>query len=573
MSKSLFEIGTKAEYEALIKKDEDVMYWITDTQELYKGTVRYAVGKEATDEEAGLMSAEDKSFIESLKDLVDSGVISANISVANGAKIGTYGISIYSDEVDDNAFTPAVMSLSAMDNGTSINEEWTADKEHYPWYDCYYDEAYSYIDENKNIKIDNGQINITNESYAQFIPFEMKRYYDGIDLSKMTISMIYITQDGYPGQAEIVNMQYGTDSIRFAWLIDSNVTHVSGNIRFEVQARGAVFDSNGNSKPYVWKSRIGSGISVIQALTFDETVKLDDTWMNKLVWTVTDMVAKSGIEKQVQEAKTAASNAQATVETALGDYYTKTQIDNKLANVKVDLTGYATEDYVQEQINAIPTVPTNVSAFTNDAGYVTDKELNEKGYLTSIPEEYVTDEELNAKGYLTEHQALSNYALKTEIPSLEGLATKTYVKEEIAKVDVSSQLVDYATKTEVESSINTLTSSIETNTTNISSLSNTVTDLQTTINGIDTSPRKTYDVAYNDTEDPEVGENAFVFYEIENGKKEVKKKFTIVGGSGGGTSSTLKIKYITMKKKKCCKLYITTSPIVATVNDKVIIKY
>lgn len=222
------------------------------------------------------MSADDKSFLETLKELVDSGVISANISVANGAEIGTYGISIYNDEVDDNAFTPAVMSLRSAPAVMSLSAEtWTADKEHYPWYDCYYDEAYSYIDENKNIKIDNGQINITNESYAQFIPFEMKRYYDGIDLSQMTISMIYITQDGYNGEAEIVNMQYGTDSIRFAWLIDEKVTHVSGNIRFEVQARGTVFDSNGNSKPYVWKSRIGSGISVIQSLVFDGNVELD----------------------------------------------------------------------------------------------------------------------------------------------------------------------------------------------------------------------------------------------------------------------------------------------------------
>ena len=223
------------------------------------------------------MSAEDKSFIESLKDLVDSGVISANISVANGAEIGTYGISIYNDDIDNiDASTPAVMSLRSAPAVMSLSAEtWTADKEHYPWYDCYYDEAYSYIDENKNIKIDNGQINITNESYAQFIPFEMNRYYDGIDLSQMTISMIYITQDGYNGEAEIVNMQYGTDSIRFAWLIDDKVTHVSGNIRFEVQARGTVFDSNGNSKPYVWKSRIGSGISVIQSLVFDGDVELD----------------------------------------------------------------------------------------------------------------------------------------------------------------------------------------------------------------------------------------------------------------------------------------------------------
>ena len=89
MSKSLFEVGTKAQFDALEVKDDSVMYWITDTQELYKGNVRYAVGKEATEESAGLMSADDKSFLETLKELVDSGVISANISVANGAEIGT----------------------------------------------------------------------------------------------------------------------------------------------------------------------------------------------------------------------------------------------------------------------------------------------------------------------------------------------------------------------------------------------------------------------------------------------------------------------------------------------------
>ena len=59
----------------------------------------------------------------------------------------------------------------------------------------------------------------------------------------------------------------------------------------------------------------------------------------------------------------------------------------------------------------------------------------------------------------------------------------------------------------------------------------------------------------------------FLFYEIENEgkeneKKEAKKKFTIVGGSGGSASgSTLKIGYI------------TTSPLVVTTNDKAVIKY
>lgn len=56
-------------------------------------------------------------------------------------------------------------------------------------------------------------------------------------------------------------------------------------------------------------------------------------------------------------------------------------------------------------------------------------------YLTSIPEEYVTEEELNAKGYLTEHQDISNLATKEELSS---------------KAD-SSAIADMLTKTEAAS--------------------------------------------------------------------------------------------------------------------------
>lgn len=38
--------------------------------------------------------------------------------------------------------------------------------------------------------------------------------------------------------------------------------------------------------------------------------------------------------------------------------------------------------------------------------------------LTSVPSEYITDAELNAKGYLTQHQDLSAYAKKEDIPSV-----------------------------------------------------------------------------------------------------------------------------------------------------------
>lgn len=57
----------------------------------------------------------------------------------------------------------------------------------------------------------------------------------------------------------------------------------------------------------------------------------------------------------------------------------------------------------------IPTVPTNVSAFTNDVGYLTTHQsLNG----------YATESWVNNQGFLTEHQSLSAYALKTELPTV-----------------------------------------------------------------------------------------------------------------------------------------------------------
>ena len=429
----------------------------------------------------------------------------------------------------------------------------------YAWFDEFTDDKISYVDENKDITIDSSQINISQESKSQFIPFEMPRYYDGIDLTKMAISIHFTNSDKQHAASPAVNVQYNNDKIRFAWLVDANATHIDGNLQFEIHADGAISDNTGKSYEYRWKSKPTDKFNIVKSLCQDpncEPIYVNDDWVQEIVQNVATAVAEQIKNVQVD----------------LGNYYTKTEVDEKIANVNVDLTGYATETYVQEQIDAIPEpdlsdyalktdIPTNVSDFTNDAGYI-----------TSIPDEYVTEAELESKGYLTEHQDLSAYALKTEIPSIEGLATETYVDNAVAEVDVSGQLVDYAksadvyTKTEVDNKTDALSSSISTNATNISSLSNTVEGLQSTVNSIDTSPRKTYDVAYNDTEDPNVGENVFAFYEITNegqsGEyREIKKKFTIVGGSGGGTTSTLKIEYV------------TTSPVIVTVNDKVIIKY
>ena len=128
---------------------------------------------------------------------------------------------------------------------------------------------------------------------------------------------------------------------------------------------------------------------------------------------------------------------------------TKTYVDENIAKVAtsgdIDLSNYVTKDtvYTKAQTDAlIPSVPSKVSELENDSNY-----------LSSIPEEYVTDTELNAKGYLTSHQDLSSYALKTEIPtvpSLDGYATTEYVNNAIANVP-TTDLSNYYTKAETYS--------------------------------------------------------------------------------------------------------------------------
>ena len=477
------------------------------------------------------------------------------------------------------AATPMLMSLSAEPMLMSLSndasgETWEPDTK-YAWFDSFVDDKISYIDDNKNITIDNSQVNISQESNSQFIPFEMTRKYDGIDLAEMALSVHFTTSDGQHFASKPVNVKYSDDKIRFAWLVDTNATHIDGNIKFEIHADGAIADSTGTSYGYRWKSKSTDKFNILKSLCQDpncEPVVVTDNWVQEIVenvaTSVAEKVAAAQVDQQVAEAKQAAAEAkqaaqeaQTAVQTELENYYTKEEVNTAISNVEVDLTGYATETYVQEQIDAIPApdlsnyalkteipiVPTNVSAFNNDAGY------------------------------LTEHQ------------SLEGLATEEYVQEAVAAVDVSGQLADYAksadvytktevdaaianvevdlsgyyTKTEVDSKTDTLSSSIGTNATNISSLSETVTGLQETVNGIDTSPRLTYDATYN-TE----GDYSFILYEIENegdSESEVrseKAKFVIQGGGGSsGTSSTLKIEYV------------TKTPIVVTTNDDAIITF
>lgn len=152
------------------------------------------------------------------------------------------------------------------------------------------------------------------------------------------------------------------------------------------------------------------------------------------------------------------------------------------------IDGLASEDYVDEKVDAItvesigalpnttviPTVPTNISAFTNDAGYLTEHQsldgLATETYVdtqidaidipsalsdltTDSTHRVVTDAEKatwNAKSNFSgNYNDLTN---KPSIPSISGLATETYVDEAVSTKANSSHTHDnrYYTETEMD---------------------------------------------------------------------------------------------------------------------------
>lgn len=80
--------------------------------------------------------------------------------------------------------------------------------------------------------------------------------------------------------------------------------------------------------------------------------------------------------------------------------------------------------------------------------YVTNPELNSKGFLTTIPEDYVTDAELEAKGYLTQHQPIKTVNGESLIG--EGNITIEGGSGDMSNYYTKSEVDDMHLTTEVE---------------------------------------------------------------------------------------------------------------------------
>ena len=180
-------------------------------------------------------------------------------------------------KTSSSAAMPAVAmqdEVVGLNDDADVSVDTFTKDDKYMWCEDYHDDKVSTIDESKNIKLDSSQINLTQEDNSQYIPFEMPRYYDGIDLTEMQIRVHYVNKNDEENYATPINVEYSDTTIRFGWLVDKMVTNLDGLVRFEIVGTG----STKYGMNYEWKSRPNGTLNILQSLTGTGVIGLTPDW-------------------------------------------------------------------------------------------------------------------------------------------------------------------------------------------------------------------------------------------------------------------------------------------------------
>ena len=204
--------------------------------------------------------------------------------------------SISAVDTNSGIAVASTMTLAETDNMMPAysGEETFQKSDKYLWYDKYYDDKYSIVDELKNIKLGEGQVNLTQEKNSQVIPFLMNRYYDGMDLTDMLISVYFVNKENKDGENPVINFEYSDTKIRFYWLLDDLPTAISGKLKIEIIARGY----NEKGAEYLWRTRTNEEINILESLAGNGAIEPGQGW-NSYIELINNSVlqAQSAAEK------------------------------------------------------------------------------------------------------------------------------------------------------------------------------------------------------------------------------------------------------------------------------------
>lgn len=122
----------------------------------------------------------------------------------------------------------------------------------------------------------------------------------------------------------------------------------------------------------------------------------------------------------------------------LTDYATKRYVDDQISAIdKPNLDGYATKEWVENkgyltEHQSLENYTTKNYVSDTLTSYAKIEDIPDvSGFIAEIPDEYVTDSELDAKGYITEQSVADKYATKAEAKNplnITGATTGQIVK-------------------------------------------------------------------------------------------------------------------------------------------------
>lgn len=432
-------------------------------------------------------------------------------------------------DVDDNSGDAGIITYATVDAGFEKSGNYT-------WISDYDDSVFSTVNSDLDISVVSTQSTVTQGNNSQVIPFEMPRYYDGIDLMEMSIQIHSLNGNKEENYSAPVNVTFSSDKIRFYWLLNNNETIKDGDLQFEIVANGAVtVPGTDVKKNYLWRTRPNGKLTVLKALAGKQmTDPTNDDWYIQFLATMSQKVGEA--QQAAQEAAasaTEAKNAVASVDAKLANFYTKSEVDGFVKLLQDDIAAvdglanfdvtYDAETHVIKFLNGETEIKSITLSTDPSADWVTAYGKVVDGKISDA----VTPVQTELTNYKASNDAAVQ-ALQNSVGDLPNtLQTDYYNKETMdglleAKADKSSVETFTNDLAVVKKSVDTIQTSVDTANADIADIQ----DKLKNFNPDENSGRE-YDITYEDSK----------LSLLENGT--VKTQVIIEGGGGGGGTSSV----------------------------------
>lgn len=258
---------------------------------------------------------------------------------------------LFNDMVNDKSYNDVMTDTSLVSSNSSVTmsgavpkiedevaEGWTYNETYQLYNTQYVDPNWATLDDMKVISINGPQRLITQEINSQIIPFQIARFWEGVDLADKYFMVHYVNASNADNYDVPINFRYNDTHIRFYWLVSDFATASSGQLQFELTAIGL----NAKDHRYVWKTVPNkTSLNVVASLYAAGSIERDQSWAEWLIGQVQDYAeqaskAYSDAKKEADLAKQNAEELGATAE----------QIQSTIeTNVKADLDEtYARKD-------------------------------------------------------------------------------------------------------------------------------------------------------------------------------------------------------------------------------------